>query len=150
MTDEEVRAFVAEQRIVTCATMGPNGRPHLMPLWFTGDDSSVVCWTYAASQKARNLQRLNQATLQFEAGVSYEELRGVMMECDAQSSSDPQRVVEAGMAIVLRYAPPDVDVDRPPPELVAMVERQAPKRVVISFTPTRTVSWDHRKLGGTY
>ena len=28
--------------------------------------------------------------------------------------------------------------------------RQAPKRVGLTFTPTRVVTWDHRKLGSVY
>ena len=31
-----------------------------------------------------------------------------------------------------------------------MVQQQAQKRIGMRFVPTRTVSWDHRKLGGTY
>ena len=31
-----------------------------------------------------------------------------------------------------------------------LVEKQAPKRIGLRFKPTRTVSWDHRKLGGVY
>ena len=34
MTDAEVAAFLAEERTVTCATAGPRGWPHLMPLWY--------------------------------------------------------------------------------------------------------------------
>ena len=30
------------------------------------------------------------------------------------------------------------------------VRLQAPKRVGLVCTPTKIVSWDHRKLGGTY
>jgi hypothetical protein len=30
------------------------------------------------------------------------------------------------------------------------VLQQAPKRVGLRFSPTRVVSWDHAKLGGTY
>jgi hypothetical protein len=36
------------------------------------------------------------------------------------------------------------------PEARAGVLQQAPKRVVLRFTPTRIVSWDHRRLSGTY
>ena len=35
-------------------------------------------------------------------------------------------------------------------EIRTMVAAQAPKRVGLTFVPTRTVSWDHRKLAGTY
>lgn len=34
MSDEEVEAFLAEERTVICATNGVRGLPHLMPLWY--------------------------------------------------------------------------------------------------------------------
>jgi hypothetical protein len=37
-----------------------------------------------------------------------------------------------------------------PDEVRQMVLQQAQKRIGLRFVPTRTVSWDHRKLGGTY
>jgi PPOX class probable F420-dependent enzyme len=140
MSDDELRDFLGTERIVTCATIGPNGRPHLMPLWYFLDGDALRGWTYAKSQKARNLERDPRATLQIEAGVSYEELRGVMMECDVELVRDD--VAAFGASLFERYAP-GADVDE-------MIAQQAPKRVGLSFTPTRTVTWDHRKLGGTY
>ena len=151
MSAEECREFLATQRVVTCASVGPNGRPHLMPLWYVPSDDVLLCWTYAASQKAKNLERLPQATLQVEAGVGYDELRGVMMECDVELIREPERVKAAGLAIALRYAPVELEPGaEPPPQLVEFVARQAAKRVALRFTPTRAVTWDHRKLGGSY
>ncbi len=150
MTGEELRAFLAEQRVLTCATVGPSGRPHLMPLWYVTHDDAVLCWTYASSQKARNLERRPEATLQVEAGDSYEQLRGVMLECDAELIRHPDDIEEIGLAIALRYAPGELTADTAPPELRAFIAKQATKRVAMRFTPTRTVSWDHRKLGGGY
>ena len=148
MTEDELREFIAEHKVVTCATIGPNGRPHLMPLWYVPqDDESLIGWTFAKSQKARNLERDPHATLQVEDGVEYQELRGVMFECDVELERDTGRVTDFGMAIFERYAPTTGGL---PPETRQMVEKQAPKRVGLRFTPTRTVSWDHRKLGGTY
>ena len=140
MTGDELRSFLDEQRVVTCATIGPNGRPHLMPLWYVVDGDDLIGWTYAKSQKAKNLERDPRATLQIEAGVQYEELRGAMMECDVELARE--NVEAFGTALFARYAP-GVDVSE-------MIAQQAPKRVGLRFTPTRTVTWDHRKLGGTY
>lgn len=140
MSGEELDSFLDEQRVVTCATIGPNGRPHLMPLWYVVEDRELRGWTYAKSQKAKNLERDPRATLQIEAGVDYHELRGVMMECDAELVR--QNVEAFGTALFERYAP-GVDVGE-------MIRRQAPKRVGLRFTPTRTVTWDHGKLEGTY
>ena len=145
MTDEELRAFLAEQTIVTCATIGPRGRPHLMPLWYVADGMEMRGWTYAKSQKARNLERDPRATLQVEDGVQYHELRGTMLECDVEVEHEPARVAEYGLALFERYTGGELG-----PEVRAMVEAQAPKRVGLRFVPTRVVSWDHHKLGGRY
>ena len=143
MTDDELRAFVAEQKIVSVATLGPRGRPHLMPLWYVADGLILRGWTYAKSQKAKNLERDPHATLQIEDGVLYHELRGVMFECNVELERDPEKVAAYGMALFERYSEVNPDVE-------AMVRKQAQKRVGLTFTPTRTVSWDHRKLGTTY
>ena len=150
MSDEELRDFLDEHKIVSVATTGPSGRPHLVPLWYVAqDDGSLIGWTFAKSQKARNLERDPRATLQVEDGVAYEELRGVMLECDVEVERDAERVADFGMKIFERYAPPG-DGGELPPEVREMVEKQAPKRVGLRFRPTRSVSWDHRKLAGTY
>ena len=150
MSEAEVASFLDEQRVVICATNGRRGWPHLMPLWYVPDGGAVLAWTYASSQKAKNLERDPQATLQIETGDSYDQLRGVMMECEVELVRELEEVRATGLAIMCRYAPGDLAPADAPPELIAMVEKQAPKRVVMRFSPTRVVSWDHRKLGGTY
>ena len=72
MSEAEVAAFLEAQRTVTCATIGPEGRPHLAALWYVPAAGRLDCWTYAASQKARNLQRDPRATLLTEAGETYQ------------------------------------------------------------------------------
>ena len=146
MTEAEVRAFLDEQRIVQVATIGPSGRPHLVPLWYVPRDGELHGWTYAASQKAKNLERDPRATLSVDDGVQYHELRGVMMECDVRLERDADRVARHGIALFERYGGGQPLA----PEVREMVLRQARKRVGLGFTPTRSVSWDHRKLEGAY
>ena len=146
MTPEELREFLDEQKIVSVATVGPAGRPHLVPLWYVPEGDELIGWTYAKSQKAKNLDRAPQATLQVEDGVAYDELRGVMLECDVEIERDPERVAGYGRKLFTRYG----DGGELSPEAAEMVEKQARKRIGLRFRPTRTVSWDHRKLGGTY
>ena len=92
----------------------------------------------------RNLERLPQATLQVEAGEKYAELRGAMLECDVELIRDPDTVTAIGLALAARYA--DATGSVPTPERRAIVARQAPKRIVLRFRPTRIATWDHRKL----
>jgi PPOX class probable F420-dependent enzyme len=144
MTEDEVRAFVAEQMVMQCATVGPSGRPHVVPLWYVPEGIELVGWTYAKSQKARNLDRDPRATIGIEDGVQYHELRGVMFECDVQLDRDPDKVEQNGLMLFERYAG---GLDG---EIREMVAKQAQKRVGLRFVPSRVVSWDHRKLGGVY
>ncbi len=145
MSEDDLARFFAEERVMTCATLGPHGRPHLMPLWYVAQGLVLSAWTYGASQKVRNLERDPRATVQVEAGHGYEELRGAMMECDVTIERDPARLLELGLALMVRYRGPDAG-----PEARAAVAAQAAKRVGLRFLPTRIVSWDHRKLGGRY
>ena len=137
-----MRAFLAEQKTVSCATAGPDGRPHLVPLWYFAAGAELHGWTYAKSQKARNLERDPRATLLVEHGVQYHELRGVMLECDVEFVRG-EELIELAVTLFDRYAGSGAEVR-------AMIEKQAPKRVGLRFLPTRVVSWDHRKLGGAY
>jgi PPOX class probable F420-dependent enzyme len=143
MSEDELRDFLSEGKVMTLATLGPRGRPHLMPLWYVPDGDRLRGWTYAASQKARNLERDPRATVQVEAGVEYHELRGAMLECDVTLTRDLALVTEIGVALFDRYGATG-------PEVEEMVKQQARKRVRLDLTPTRVVTWDHRKLGGVY
>lgn len=146
MSDEELARFLDEERVLTVATLGPNGRPHLMPLWYVRDGIALLAWTYGKSQKVRNLERDPHATVQVEAGRDkYAELRGAMLECDVTLERDPGRVAEVGLRLVARYAGAALA-----PQARERVLQQAAKRIVLRLTPTRIVSWDHRKLGGVY
>jgi nitroimidazol reductase NimA-like FMN-containing flavoprotein (pyridoxamine 5'-phosphate oxidase superfamily) len=118
----ELAAFLDEQRTLTLATLGRDGWPHLMPLWYAMIEGVPWAWTYAKSQKVRNLERDPRCTIQVEAGTEYGELRGVMAKAECELTPEQQ----AGM------------------------RRQAAKRVGLRLHLREVVTWDHRKLGGTY
>src|ERR1700722_17366449 len=90
MTGGEIAGFLAEQRTVICATNGPGGWPHVMPLWFVVRGDDIWAWTYAKSQKVRNLERDPRATLQVETGEEYGELRGVMFKATTELHRDTE------------------------------------------------------------
>jgi PPOX class probable F420-dependent enzyme len=149
MSRQEVAAFLAEERTVICATIGRDGFPHLMPLWYVIRGDALWAWTFAKSQKVRNLERDPRATLQVEAGSEYQALRGVMLKADVTIHRDDDRVAQLGIELFERYragGPGEIDDD-----VRAMVLAQAPKRVGLQFTERERATWDHRKLAsGVY
>lgn len=159
MKADEVATFLEQERTVVCATVGSRGWPHLMPLWYvlrerTGGrlGPQLWAWTYAASQKVRNLERDPRATLQVEAGEDYQELRGVMLECEVAIHRDLEIVKALGHEIFTRYAAPrgEPAPAELPEEVGAIVDQQAAKRVALQFIELDRATWDHRKLGGVY
>jgi pyridoxamine 5'-phosphate oxidase-like protein len=136
MSDDEVKAFLLEERTVVCASNGVRGWPHVTPLWYLPRGLEIWCWTYEKSQKTRNLERDPRATLQIEAGQTYDDLRGAVIEAEAVLHRERDVKFSIGAELAARY-----DARR-----VAAVRAQLDKRVVIQFVPQRVMSWDHRRL----
>jgi PPOX class probable F420-dependent enzyme len=141
MSAEERLAFVEGERVVVVTSLGPRGWSHSMPMWFVVRGGDVWIWTNRSSQKVRNLERDPRATLLVEAGDTYGELRGVMVEAEAEIVRDPETVLEFARLSAVRNGGGAGDEDA---EAARAVE--ARRRVAIHFHPVRTVSWDHRKL----
>lgn len=144
---DEQRRLIESERIVVVGSFGPRGWPHLMPLWYVPREGDVWIYTYAKSQKVRNLERDPRATLLIETGHEYGELRGVMIEAEADIERGFDTVLALATELNLRYNP---GLESLPEEGRSALEAQAPKRVAIRFRALRTATWDHRKLGGAY
>ena len=147
LSPEEQRELLESERVAIVTSIGPRGWPHAMPMWFVPRDGTVWIWTYAKSQKVRNLERDPRATILVETGHEYTELRGAMVEAEAILHRDFETVIAFAEELTLRYAEGIESVEG---DAKAALEAQAPKRVAIEFKPVRTATWDHRKLGGTY
>lgn len=147
LSEEELLALLGEERVAIVSSLGPRGWPHSMPMWFVPRDGEIWIWTYAKSQKVRNLERDPRATVLVETGHEYSELRGASIEAEAEIHRDLETVLGFAEELTLRYAAGISSIDG---DAKAALEAQAPKRVAIHFKPLRTATWDHRKLGGSY
>lgn len=147
MDADEVRMLLEEERIAVVSTIGPRGWPHSMPLWYVPREDGLWAWTYAKSQKVKNLERDSRATVLVETGTEYGELRGVMIEARAHLHRNFDTVLAFAEELTLRYAEGISSVEGDARQALV---RQAPKRVTIHFEEIRSNNWDHRRLGGTY
>jgi PPOX class probable F420-dependent enzyme len=147
LTDEEQRELLESERVVVVSSIGVRGWPHSMPLWYVPRDQDIWIYTYAKSQKVKNLERDPRATLLVETGHEYGELRGVEIEADAKIHRDFDAVYELARELTVRYSGDTSSVEG---DAAEALKGQARKRVAVCFEPRRIASWDHRKLGGTY
>jgi PPOX class probable F420-dependent enzyme len=140
MTDEAVAEFLATERTLQVASIGPDGAPHLVPMWFAVVDGRIAFWTFAKAQKTLNLRRDPRITCLLEAGESYGELRGLSITGRADIADDYETVFTVGAAVYARYQGDMNHASR------AGVEAEARKRVAVFVNADKTASWDHRKL----
>jgi PPOX class probable F420-dependent enzyme len=141
MTDAEVDELLAGARSATLASLGPDGHPHLVAMWFAVIDGDICFETKAKSQKAVNLRRDPRVSVLVEDGATYGDLRGVEIEGRAEVIDDPDFLWQIGVNVWERYYGPYTDDAKP------MVEGMLNKRVAVRVKADRKRSWDHRKLG---
>ena len=142
MSDDEIATFLDQSRTATMATIGPDGLPHLVAMWYGLIDGRLYFETKAKSQKVVNLRRDPRIVCAVEAGHSYDQLRGVSIEGTTTIIEDTtaDEYWAAGISVFERYQGPFSEEMRP------FVEMMMNKRVVVRVDPTRVRSWDHRKL----
>jgi PPOX class probable F420-dependent enzyme len=148
MSETEIRDYLETSRTVILCSNGPDGVPHPMPMWYGLDeDGSVIMTTFAKSQKVRNLERDPRVSLLVEDGEVYEQLRGVVLYGKVELERDTERVLDVLARVTARQGAAE---GADPGAMRDALRGQARKRVAMHVRPDRIVSWDHRKLGGTY
>lgn len=141
MSDGEITDFVTNSRTGTLATIGADGQPHLVAMWYGIVDDEIWLETKLKSQKAVNLRRDPRFTFMIEDGDTYDTLRGVSFEGTVEIVDDTDTILRVGISVWERYTGPYTD------EMKPAVEMMMNKRVAVRLITTRTRSWDHRKLG---
>ena len=141
MTDAEIADFVAKSRTGTMATIGPEGQPHLVAMWYGVIDGEIWVETKVKSQKVVNIRRNPRVSFMIEAGMTYDSLMGVSFEGVAEIHDDPDTIFAVGVSVWERYNGPYTD------DLKPAVDMMMNKRVAVRIVANRLRSWDHRKLG---
>jgi PPOX class probable F420-dependent enzyme len=141
MSDAEIAEFIDRSRTATMATIGPNGMPHLVAMWYAVLDGQIWFETKARAQKTVNLRRDKRITCMIEDGLTYDSLRGVSIEGAGEIVEDLDEIWKVGVNVWERYNGEYSEEVRP------LVEFMVHKRVVVRVDPIRTRSWDHHKLG---
>lgn len=144
MSPDEIRAYLREGHTMTFTTNGPRGYPHAVAMFFVVDDDLTIRFsTYASSQKIKNVERDPKVTLLVETGTAYSELKGVMIEGQANLTRDLDQTVATMIEANALTGSPLPDLAKIPEDVK---QRMAAKRVLVTVTPERFISWDHGKL----
>jgi PPOX class probable F420-dependent enzyme len=145
LTQEEQDQFLADGWTLQVASIGPQGYPHLVAMWYVVIDGVVTFTTFGKSQKIMNLRRNPKITAMLESGKAYSELRGMVIEGEAEIVEDTPTTATVMALVGAKYNGIPVRTDTSEAAL-----KVASKRVVVRIKPADIYTWDHTKLGGTY
>jgi PPOX class probable F420-dependent enzyme len=142
LTPDEVSEYLATQKTVVLCSVGPDGLPDPVGMWYLVEpDGSLLMTTYGRSQKVQNVRREPRVAALVEDGEAYGELRGVQLTGPVEIDDDDERVLDVMVRVAGKYSgAPDS------PEVRDALRAQAAKRVLLRLVPEKVVSWDHRKL----
>ena len=142
MTDAELALFLEQGQNLQVATLGRDGAPHLTTVWYAMHEGLILFETYGKSQKVMNLRRDPRIAVLVEDGKTYDQLRGVSINGNAELIEENPRRTQLMRVLVNHHFP-----GQTPEQLDAMSAQMAAKRIVIAIHPDKVVSWDHRKIG---
>lgn len=145
LTEDEQTKLLNEGWTLQVASAGHDGYPHLVAMWYVMDGDAIAFTTFRKSQKILNLQRNPKMTVMLEAGLKYAELRGLVIEGDAELIDDTQNTARIMGLVGAKYNGIPAPTETPEGAL-----KVASKRVVVRVKPVKIYSWDHAKLGGVY
>lgn len=107
MTAEECRSFLtAGTRTGKLATVGADGRPHVVPIWFALDGDTVIFTTGASTVKARNMRREPRVSLCVDDETP--PFAYVLIEGTAETSDNLQEMLDWTTRIGGRYMGADL------------------------------------------
>jgi PPOX class probable F420-dependent enzyme len=138
LSNDEVRELVGAARTAVLVTIGPDGVPDPVPMWFVLDGDDIVMRTYAKSQKVRNLERDPRVSVLVEDGTTYDTLRGVQLTGRMDVSRDVEAALDVVAGLAKKYE--GVEVDR------EALRDYAAKQAVLRLRVERVASWDHGKI----
>ncbi len=145
LTDAEQQQLLDGGWTLQVASIGPKGYPHLVAMWYVVIDGLIHFTTFRKSQKILNLKRNPKITLMLESGKAYTELKGLVIEGQAELIDDPVQTARVQALVGAKYNGIPVRTDTPEAALAV-----ASKRVIVRVRPVDVYSWDHNKLGGRY
>ncbi len=133
-----IEAVLAEPVLARLATTNPKTmEPHVVPVWFMWDGTSVWISSFKTTRKIRELTRNPQGAVLIESKQEGSKLTAVLLEGSVELVAQPRELVnELASRIYRRYLGPEGVLDAEPQSWL-----NDPENLLVRLTPKRIISW---------
>lgn len=140
MTKAEMDAFLAQPALARIATVRPDGRPHVVPIWFWWDGTSIYMETPPTFVKARNLKQNPNCAISIDITEGGLRFKAVILEGQVELIEDRTFVLDMVTRIYTKYLGVE-GAQSPTPQRMINSEH-----VIIKMTPARILTWDDTQV----
>jgi nitroimidazol reductase NimA-like FMN-containing flavoprotein (pyridoxamine 5'-phosphate oxidase superfamily) len=135
LTESELDSFLGGQRTVRLATSGPDGLPHVVPLWYVWYDATMFMNSTLGNVTIRNLHGNPRVAGIVDDGEGYEELRGALLHGMVEPADGDPRIQAVSDLWSRKYMGGG-----------PLPYGRWKNRVWLRMVPDRIKSWDFRKI----
>lgn len=136
MTDEELDAFLAEERVLRLSTIDAEGWPAVVPVWYVWYQGALWVWNLTRAKRTRRLREGTRAAFVVDGGTEYVELRGASGRLTYRFVDDGEVPLAVRAGFSRKYFASDQPLE------------PADHHEWIRFEPVSLASWDFRKQYG--
>jgi len=136
LSDAQRESFLREPRVAVLATVGVNGAPHAVPVWYEYDGGRFYIISGSRAAKVGNVRRGSRASLCIDDRTA--PYKAVVVWGKAAVSDNGVR--DMAYRIAQRYLGPEEGAKEAETWLVE-------PSVIIEVTPERVTSWDYGQEG---
>ena len=136
MTDEELDAFLTEERVVRLATLDDDGWPAVVPVWFVWHQGALWVWNLTRAKRTARLEAGTRCAFVVDGGSEYVELRGVSGRLEYAFVAEDEVPDEVRVGFSRKYLHTDEPV------------QPADHHRWLRMVPATLASWDFRKRYG--
>ncbi|MEX1254717.1 MAG: pyridoxamine 5'-phosphate oxidase family protein [Dehalococcoidia bacterium] len=138
LTKDEAHAFLdSRPGWLVLTTIGRNSYPHTIPVGYFRMGDDVYTGGRAGTQRLKNIERNPKVSALVESGKTMQEIKGLMIEGDAELVTEPSEVLPLMREAARQRGTPD---DQFP-------TAARPGVAYIRIRPRRYVSWDYSREG---
>jgi nitroimidazol reductase NimA-like FMN-containing flavoprotein (pyridoxamine 5'-phosphate oxidase superfamily) len=133
-----IESVLSEPVLARLATTNPKTmQPHVVPVWFMWDGTSVWISSFVSTRKIRELKHNPQGAILVESKQEGAKLTAVLLEGVVELVAEPRELVsEIARRIYIRYLGVEGVKDPEPQSWL-----HDPENLLIKLTPKKIISW---------
>ena len=152
----EIKEFLEHEPTVIFTTLGRDGRPLSLPMWYVYHNGHIYISTGGESQKVKNVRRDPRVCVVVETGEKISELKAVVIQGKCEIVENEDETARVRELFTAKYAAARGQ-QAAQPQRTTQPQQPQPSRALLKIIPDpppakrrargeQAISWDYAKI----